>query len=87
MSSYRVGYTSNALRELSKLPRDVQPRVHAATGRLGATPRPPGSKKLAGGDGLWRIRVGEYRVIYLIDDRIRVVTITRTAHRRDVYRA
>jgi mRNA interferase RelE/StbE len=52
---------------------------------LAATPRPPGCKKLKGGDKEWRIRVGEYRIVYVIDDRARTVDVTRIAHRRDVY--
>ncbi len=53
--------------------------------RLADNPRPPGSLKLAGRD-FWRIRVGDYRVIYAIDDNEEVVRVVRTGHRRDVYR-
>ena len=52
---------------------------------LAAVPRPPGCKKLRGGDKEWRIRVGDYRIVYTIDDRARTVEVTRIAHRGDVY--
>jgi len=47
--------------------------------------RPPGCKKLKGGDKEWRIRIGDYRAVYEIDDMARTVDVTRIAHRRDVY--
>jgi mRNA interferase RelE/StbE len=52
---------------------------------LADNPRPPGCKKLRGYKDQWRIRVGDWRVVYLIDDAARLVTITRVAHRREVY--
>jgi mRNA interferase RelE/StbE len=52
---------------------------------LADNPRPPGCKKLRGYRDQWRIRVGDWRVVYLIDDVARLVTITRVAHRREVY--
>ena len=48
-------------------------------------PGPPGCKKLVGGDKEWRIRIGDYRVVYEIDDAAKTVDVTRIAHRRDVY--
>jgi mRNA interferase RelE/StbE len=53
--------------------------------QLGSVPRPPGCKKLKGGDNVWRIRVGDYRIVYVIDDAARTVDVTRIAHRREVY--
>ena len=53
--------------------------------RLATSPRPPGRKKLHGGDKQWRIRVGDYRVVYEIDDKLKIVDVTRIAHRREVY--
>jgi mRNA interferase RelE/StbE len=52
---------------------------------LADNPRPPGCKKLRGYRDQWRIRVGDWRVVYLIDDAAKLVTITRVAHRREVY--
>ena len=52
---------------------------------LAETPRPRGCKKLQGGEKEYRIRVGDYRIVYMIDDRAKAVDITRIAHRREVY--
>jgi mRNA interferase RelE/StbE len=52
---------------------------------LAETPRPAGCKKLKGHRDLWRIRVGEWRVLYIVDDTARLVRVTRIAHRREVY--
>ena len=52
---------------------------------LATSPRRPGCKKLKGGDHEWRIRVGDYRIVYEIDDKARTVDVTRIAHRREVY--
>jgi mRNA interferase RelE/StbE len=52
---------------------------------LASAPRPPGCKKLKGGDNEWRIRVGDYRIVYEIDDTARTVDVTRIGHCRDVY--
>lgn len=59
----------------------IVPRVEA----LAQTPRPLGCKKLKGGDNVWRIRVGDYRVVYEVDDKARTVDVMRIAHRREVY--
>ena len=60
-------------------------RVLVRVERLAAAPRPPGCKKLKGGDIQWRIRVGDYRIVYEIDDSAKTVDVTRIAHRREVY--
>lgn len=59
----------------------MMPRIE----NLAGNPRPPGCKKLKGGDKEWRIRVGKYRIVYEIDDSARTVDVTRVAHRREVY--
>jgi mRNA interferase RelE/StbE len=61
-------------------------RVDAAIRALADDPRPPGCLKLSGPSGLWRIRAGDWRVIYAIDDAARTVTVTTVAHRRESYR-
>jgi mRNA interferase RelE/StbE len=83
--SYRVSLTTSAEKELSGLPAKVITRVVERLETLAVTPRPLGCKKLKGGDREWRIRVGDYRAIYEIDDAARTVDVTRIAHRRDVY--
>ena len=70
---------------MARLPRRDFERVRDAVRALGADPRPPGCKKLSGRAG-WRIRVGRYRVIYEVEDTVRIVTVLDVGHRRDVYR-
>ena len=53
---------------------------------LADNPRPPGAVKLVGASGLWRVRVGDYRVVYLVDDQNRTIDVRIVAHRREVYR-
>jgi mRNA interferase RelE/StbE len=85
VDSYRVTLTASAERELHRLPALVIARIMQRLGRLVSDPRPPGCKKLKGGDKQWRIRVGDYRVVYEIDDTARMVDVTRIGHRREVY--
>jgi len=59
----------------------IMPRLE----HLAASPRPPGCKKLKGGDKEWRIRVGDYRIVYEIDDTAKTVDVTRIAHRHEAY--
>ena len=83
--SYRISLLRRAQKELGELPHAVYERVCDSVRALGQDPRPPGCLKLAGREG-WRIRVGEYRVIYEIDDEQQSVTVMHIGHRRDVYR-
>lgn len=85
--SYRVLVDSRAALSLGKLPKDVLERVDQAIVRLSEDPRPVGVKMLRGRlkEG-WRIRVGEYRILYRIDDASREVRIFDIGHRREVYR-
>ena len=86
MSSYLVEYSRPARRELQRLDGGIVRRVMASVRELANTPRPAGCVKLADADDLWRIRVGDYRVVYAIDDSARSILITRVRHRREVYR-
>lgn len=83
---YRVFVERSAEKDLRRLSLDVRTRVADALGGLASNPRPAGSRKLAGTKHDWRLRVGDYRVIYEIADEIRVVRVYRVRHRRDVYR-
>lgn len=83
--SYLVEFTTAAARQVRKLPRPARDRVLEAAAGLAETPRPTGAKKLVGEATAWRIRVGDYRVIYDIYDSKLTVTIVRAGHRRDVY--
>ena len=53
---------------------------------LGENPRPPGAVKLAGPDNFWRVRVGDYRIVYLIQDAVLLVLVVKVGHRREIYR-
>ncbi len=83
---YRVEVRRQAQRALDRLPKsDFQAVVNTLTD-LEQTPRPRGIEKVKG-TGLWRIRQGDYRIVYAIDDNARLVTIVRVGHRREIYRA
>jgi len=86
VAEYRVTLSASAERELNALPARMIARIFPPLELLAVTPRPPGCKKLKGGDKEWRIRVGEYRIVYIVDDGHRTVDVTRIAHRRDAYR-
>jgi len=83
---YRVLLERAAEKDLSRLSVEIHDRLIVAIRSLGQNPRPSGCRKLAGSKNDWRIRVGDYRVIYEIADTIRVVRVNRVRHRREVYR-
>ncbi len=83
---YRVRLTSTAEKERKQLPVPLRSRIDSVIEGLKTNPRPPGVAKLSGSDNDWRIRVGDYRIVYEIDDSAKVVTVWRIAHRREVYR-
>ena len=83
---YRVLLERAAEKDLARLSSEIHDRVIAATQALAANPRPPGCRKLSGSKTDWRIRVGDYRVVYEIADEIRIVRVNRVRHRREVYR-
>ncbi|CAL8969966.1 hypothetical protein CELL_00652 [Cellulomonas sp. T2.31MG-18] len=84
-SRYDVELTPAAARELRKLDGPARARVAAAIDLLAETPRPAGAKKLVGGAGEWRVRTGDYRVVYEIEDHVLRILVVRVAHRREVY--
>lgn len=84
--SYRLEWSRSAAREVRRLPVPTALRVASAVGKLAQDPHPTGSKKLVGHSGLWRIRIGAYRVIYFIDDGVRVFRVERVTDRKDAYR-
>lgn len=83
---YEVEFTSAAAKQIRKLSRPVRERLLDAIEDLQEDPRPHGAKKLTGENIAWRIRVGDYRVIYEVVDAQLVITVVRAAHRREVYR-
>ena len=85
MASYRLLIKTAAAKELEATPKRDRERLAARIKSLAATPRPRGSEKLSG-EEKYRIRQGDYRVLYLIEDAISTVTVVKIGHRREVYR-
>jgi len=83
---YRVEVSKPAGKQIAGLDRTARNRIIDRLTALGDNPRPAGSKKMAGPEAFWRIRVGDYRVIYSIEDARLVVLVIKIGHRREVYR-
>jgi mRNA interferase RelE/StbE len=84
--NYKVAIFSAAARQLAELPEPDRKRVRERIIRLGIEPRPRDVKKLQGKRDLFRIRCGNYRIIFMLDDEEFVVLVVRIGHRRNVYR-
>jgi len=82
--SYTVVFKPSAENDFEKLPPQVQERIGASLASLESTPRPAGCKKLKAREG-YRVRVGDYRIVYSIDDRASVVRILAIGHRKEIY--
>ena len=82
---YEVEFLPSAVRALAKLDHAVQRRIARRIDRLAVDPR-SGAVKLRGADDVWRVRVGDYRVLYSIEDKRLVILVIKIGHRRDVYR-
>lgn len=83
---YNVYISRGAEKDLAKIPTNSTRKIATAIDGLEDNPRPHGSKKLKGSiENLWRIRVGDYRVIYLVEDTIKVVDVRKIGHRKDIY--
>ncbi|MGH3466290.1 MAG: type II toxin-antitoxin system RelE family toxin [Thermocrispum sp.] len=85
--TYKIEWAASAARELRQLDKPVARRIAVAVTALSHDPRPRGAKVLIGQpSGVMRIRVGDYRVVYVIEDAHVLITVVRVAHRRGVYR-
>ena len=82
--AYRIEFEKRAFKELSKLPKQIQKKIFDAIKSLANDPRPSGCKKLKDRPG-YRYRVGNYRVIYLVEDENVRVLVIKVGHRKDVY--
>ncbi len=82
--TYRVDVRPAAVRALRKVDHQDRPRIQAAIALLAQDPRPPGARALRGRDG-YRVRVGDYRILYTVDDGVLVVVVVTLGHRREVY--
>ncbi len=85
MKIYEVRLKTSAFKELERLSPPWAEKAFLRIEALAVNPRPPGCKKLRDSYDEWRIRIGDYRAIYFIDDKNAVVEVTRIRHRRDVY--
>ena len=85
MPNYSVEIKQSAQKELDALDRTLFTRLDRKILALSGNPRPAGCKKLKGYKDLWRIRVGDMRVVYAIDDSAKLVSVMRVAHRREIY--
>lgn len=83
--SYPVQVAPAALRQLRKLDGAARRRVQAAIELLADEPRPSGARKLVGGDGEWRVRTGDYRIVYEVNDGVLLVLVVAVGHRREIY--
>lgn len=84
--AYQVIIKRKSQKQLGRIQKEDRERITAAVFELSENPRPVGYRKLRHREAEWRIRIGDYRVIYGIDDERRVVEVLDIAHRRDVYR-
>ena len=86
MASFELRWRTSTRRDLRQLPPQEISRIVAAVAELAAEPFPHGSQKLAGSEQTYRIRIGDYRVVYEVLRDARLVEIQRVRHRKDVYR-
>ncbi len=86
---YRVEFTTSAGREIRKLRKSIQPKlmknISERINALAEDPRPPGVEKVEGHD-LWRVRAGDYRIVYSVEEAMLTVVVVKIGHRREVYR-
>ncbi|WP_300539738.1 type II toxin-antitoxin system RelE/ParE family toxin [uncultured Nocardioides sp.] len=85
--TYRIELSPAAARQIRTLDAPARRRIQAVVELLAQEPRPAGAKKLVGGDGEWRVRTGDYRVIYEVRDGVLLVLVLAVGHRRDIYRS
>ncbi len=84
--THRIELSPAAARQIRTLDAPARRRIQAVVELLAQEPRPAGAKKLVGGDGEWRVRTGDYRVIYEVRDGVLLVLALAVGHRRDIYR-
>ncbi|MDJ0899079.1 MAG: type II toxin-antitoxin system RelE/ParE family toxin [Xenococcus sp. MO_188.B8] len=86
MASYKIEWKQSAKKELKKLDKQIIPRILQAIENLADNPYLSGSKKLIGSDSIYRIRVGDYRIVYNIKSSVLTIEIIKVGHRREIYR-
>jgi mRNA interferase RelE/StbE len=83
---YKIIFKKSAQKELLAIAPAYQTKIISAIDDLANDPRPDGVKKLKLNTDAWRIRIGDYRVIYIIEDTIKIIEIQAVGHRKDIYR-
>jgi mRNA interferase RelE/StbE len=84
--TYRISLSPAAARQLRKFDPQVRRRIQGVLELLAVEPRPPAATRLVGGAGEWRVRTGDYRIVYEIEDQELLVLVLRVGHRREIYR-
>ena len=84
--SYKITFAPSASREFKKLTKELQLRLRPAIDALAVEPRPNGATKLAGQTDLYRIREGDYRIVYTVQDAVLVVVVVAIGDRKEIYR-
>ena len=84
--AFSVIYQGPAEAALRKLPREIQVRILRKVDQLAGNPFPPGTEKFRAATDLWRIRIGDYRVVYTVERKELLVLVLKVGHRREVYR-
>lgn len=87
-TKYRIEFNKRYLKDLEKIPSRSQKQIQSEIAALALDPRPNGCKKLQGSDSvsLYRIRCGDYRIVYTINDSVLLILIIEVGHRREIYR-
>ena len=86
MAEYKILFDRDVEKDLGRIPKKIAINILKKAHNLCGNPRPPQSLKLTGTEGTYRLRVGDYRIIYCIDDTAHLVTVYHVRNRRDVYR-
>jgi len=84
--AYQIAFTAQAFKQLKKLGKSKEKLFRPVIEALAIDPRPPGAVKLKGRDNEYRVRVGDYRIVYTLQDDVLLITVIKVAHRRDAYR-
>ena len=85
--TYAIALAPPAARQLRKFDPQVRRRIQAVVELLATEPRPPAATRLVGGSGEWRVRTGDYRIVYEIQDDRLLILVLRVGHRREIYQA
>ena len=83
--AYRILITPKAQRQIKAMPVSIQDRIRSTVRALRDNPYPPGTRKLKDAEGQYRIRVGDYRIVYVVEGRLLMVLVVTVGHRKDVY--